>query len=189
MSCHRARAPPPPPPHAPGESNRVYKMPIPYWALKLIARTSRDPLATRAPAERDLVNARPRLSNASYQFKSICRAATRQRSRSWARVRREPSLPPRISRSQRSGRSGRRLRRPWPAGGPGSQACTRSSLHAIFARTTPAAAQKGRAAGQQWAYDEQSEGPGAHFEQAATGRLVRRHQVEHQVECCLHSQR
>jgi hypothetical protein len=68
---------------------------IPYWSSKLIARTSRDPLATRAPAERDLVNARPRLSNSSYQFKTICRpscsaaprASLRQRSWSWARVR------------------------------------------------------------------------------------------------------
>jgi hypothetical protein len=41
----------------------------------LRARTSRDPLATRAPAERDLVKARPRLSKSSYQFKSICRWA------------------------------------------------------------------------------------------------------------------
>ncbi len=45
---------------------------LPYWSSELIARTSRDPLATRAPAERDLVNARPRLSKSSYQFKSIC---------------------------------------------------------------------------------------------------------------------
>jgi hypothetical protein len=33
------------------------------------------PLATRALAGHDLVNARPRLSNSSYQFKSICRWA------------------------------------------------------------------------------------------------------------------
>jgi hypothetical protein len=66
------------------------------------------------------------------------------------------------------------------------------SLHAIFARTTPAAAQKGRAARRQRAYDEQSEGPGAHFEQATTGRLVRGHQVEtrwstrwNALQCCM----
>ncbi len=84
----------------------------------MIARTSRDPLATRAPAERDLVNARPRLSNSSYQFKSICqmcgapRFLTRQRSRSWARVRHSGC-------HARNGTGG--------AGGGGSQACTRSS--------------------------------------------------------------
>ncbi len=69
------------------------------------------------------------------------------------------------------------------------------SLHAFFARTTPAAAQKGRAAGRQRAYDEQSEGPGANFEQAATGRLETVDQVEHQAlrelsalsACCLPS--
>ncbi len=63
-----------------------------------------------------------------------------QRSRSWASVRRERPLPPRMPRSQRNGRSGRRLRRPWP-GGPSS-----GLPRAFFARTTPAAAQKAAAA-------------------------------------------
>ncbi len=55
------------------------------------------------------------------------------------------------------------------------------SLHAIFARTTPAAAQKGRAAGRR-AYDEQSEGPGAHFEQAARWTRWSRWNA---LQCCM----
>ncbi len=88
---------------------------VPCWSSKLIARTSRDPLATRAPAERDLVNARPRLSKSSYQIcRCSCsaapRASLRQRSWSWARV-----------RCHARSRTGRR----------------QPSLHAFFVRATP----------------------------------------------------
>jgi hypothetical protein len=79
----------------------------------LIARTARDPLATPAPAERDLVNARPRQSNSSYQFKSICR---------WADATRRPALPdpPEV---QVVGERALAVER----AAAGSQACTRSS--------------------------------------------------------------
>jgi hypothetical protein len=107
----------------------VYTGLLPYWSSKLIARTSRDPLETRAPAERDLVNAGPRLSKSSYQFKSICRcscsaaprASLRQRSWSWARVR--------CSGCHARSRTGRR-----------------QPISSRSARATPAAAQKATAA-------------------------------------------
>jgi hypothetical protein len=105
---------------------RFYLDVLPYRSSKQPVRRSNGTSFTRDRAIKLTLSIQFHLSLGR------CSAATRQRPRSWARVRRERTMPPRMPRSQRNGRSGR-ARQP-------------SRQPEFFTHATPAAAQKAAAA-------------------------------------------